>query len=98
MFQFFLENETYSAIAKSFEQCKTMASFFDEAFAAWAALGQPDQQPRMLAVKAVVEGQPRPILVLWRNKEGFDRMVDVILKEAVGKEVLNVEIRCIRKV
>ena len=97
MFQFFPADENYGAIAKSFAQCATLGAFFKEASTAWGALGEPDQQPRMIAVKAVVEGQPRPILVLWRSKEGFIRMIDVILKEAVGKEVLNVEIRCVRK-
>lgn len=98
IFHFFLANEDHGAIPQPFEHCGTMSSFFDEALAAWGALGEDQPQPRMAAVKVIMEGIGRPTVVLWRNKEGFSRMMDMVLEQAAEKQTkFNVEVRCFKR-
>lgn len=75
-----------------------MCSFFDEALAAWGTLSEEQDQVRMVAVKVIIEGLRRPIIVLWRNKEAWERMMNTALKKAAEKQTeLHVELRCFMK-
>ena len=96
VFHFFLSNETFGAIPKLFTQCATPKSFFEVAHSAWRALGEARDGTRLLGVKVVIEGVTRPIVVLWENEDGFERMMDAISNEMVGRVGnLDVEVRCI---
>ncbi|MCJ1465960.1 hypothetical protein MMC07_004579 [Pseudocyphellaria aurata] len=98
VFHFFLADEQHGAIPQPLENCPTMTSFFDEALAAWGALSEEHYQPRMAAVKVIIEGISLPIVVLWRNKEGFERMIATVLEQAALKPTkLSVEVRCFKK-
>lgn len=98
VFQFFLADEQNGAIPQPLENCPTVASFFDEAMTAWGALSEEQYQPRMAAVKVIIEGVSLPIVILWRNKEGFDRMMATVLEQAALKPTkLSVEVRCFKK-
>lgn len=98
IFHFFLADEHHGAIPQPFQNCQTMSSFFDEALAAWGTLSEEQHQLRMVAVKVIIEGVSRPIVVLWRNKEGFERMMETVLKQAAAQQTeLNVEVRCFKK-
>lgn len=75
-----------------------MSSFFDEAPAAWATLSEEQYQVRMVAVQVLVEDLRRPIVVLWRNQEGWERMMNTVRKQAAEKQTeLDVEVRCFKK-
>lgn len=75
-----------------------MSSFFDEALAAWGALGEEQHQQRMAAVKMIIEGVRRLIVVPWRDEDGFKTMLDTVLEQAAGKQTkLNVEVRCFQR-
>lgn len=98
IFHFFLEDEQHGAISQPLRNCQTMSSFFDEALAAWATLSEEQHQVRMVAVKVLVQDVSRPIVVLWRNKEGWERMMNTVRKQAAEKPtVLDVEVRCFQK-
>ncbi|MCJ1468113.1 hypothetical protein MMC07_006741 [Pseudocyphellaria aurata] len=98
IFHFFLADEAHGAIPHPLENCDTMSSFFDEALAAWGALGEDQLQPRMAAVKVSMEGISRPVVVLWRNKEGFSRMMDMVREQAAEKQSkFHVEVRCFKR-
>lgn len=98
IFHFFLAEEHHGAIPQPLERCETMDSFFDEARAAWGALGEEQHQSRMVAVKVIIEGVSWPVVVLWRNKEGFERMMGTVLKQAAEKQLeLNVQVHCFKK-
>lgn len=81
------------------ENCETMNSFFDEALAAWGTLGEDQNQPRMIAVKVIIEGVGLPLVVLWRNKDGFERMMATVRKQAAAGKLaeLNVQVRCLKR-
>ena len=94
-FQFFVSDQNFGAIEKSFDQCVTLSSFFDEALSAWGVIGGRGNSIIMAGVTVVIKSIPRPIFVLWRNKEGFERLMESIRKESVGRgEGLEIEVRC----
>lgn len=75
-----------------------MTSFLEEAQASWGALGEEQPQPRMIAVKVIMEGVGRPIVILWRNQDGFERMMATVLEQAADRQTkLNVEGRCFKR-
>lgn len=93
---FFLADANHGAIVKNFNSCKTMTSFFKEALTAYNTLG--DTLPNMVAVKVVIDDISRPMIVLWKDKEGFANMLDAISEAAEGHTgVLNVEVTCLMK-
>ncbi len=97
VFHFFLSDESFGAIPKLFAQCATPKTFFDEANAAWHALSKPNEKSRLLGVKVIIEGVTRPIVLLWDSVDGFERMVEIISSEMVGRTGnMNVEVRCIK--
>lgn len=97
-FHFFLADEQNGAIPQSFDSCKSSDSFFDEALAAWGTLGEEQHPPRMSAVNVTIERVRRPIFVLWKHDEGFERMMKTVLEQAAEKQTkLNVEVRCIKR-
>lgn len=97
-FHFFLADEQHGAIPKPLESCENMDLFFDEALAAWGALREEQPQPPMIAVKVIIKDFTRPIVVLWRNLESFDSMMDTIHEQAAGKPTkLNVDVHCFSK-
>lgn len=55
----------------------------------------------MVVVKVVVEGltrPTRPIIVMWRNADGFGKMIDMVIAEAAKKQTpLDVEVRCFER-
>ncbi|MCJ1467849.1 hypothetical protein MMC07_006474 [Pseudocyphellaria aurata] len=92
IFHFFLADEQNGAIPLPFDHCKSVDSFFDEAQAAWGTLGEEQHPPRMSAVNVAIERVRRPIFVLWKNDEGFERMMKMISEQAAKKQTkLNVE-------
>lgn len=106
IFHFFLADEKYGAVPQPLKNCETVHSFFDAALAAWGALvmsSAHQHQPQhhmMAAAQVVVEGFTRPIVVFWRNKEGFEAMMETVLKQAAveGNQTelsLTVEVRCL---
>lgn len=102
VFQFFLADERHGAIPQPLANCATMSSFFDGALAAWGALDEEPPhllQARIAAVNVIIEDLARPIVVLWRNKEGFERMMETVLEQAdeTKKTKLNVEVRCFKR-
>lgn len=97
-FRFFLADEQHGAIHKALEKCGTMSSFFDEALAAWGTLGEEHHPTRMIGVKVMIQDVSQPIFVLWRNKEGFEGMMDTISKQAGRKQTqLDVEVHCYKR-
>lgn len=97
VFHFFLSSESFGAIPKIFAQCATPECFFKEAKAAYHALGKSTDKSRLLGVKVTIEGVTRPIVVLWKSKDGFERMVEAISNQRAGQAGnLNVEVRCIK--
>lgn len=97
VFHFFLSKEGIGAIPKLFAQCATPKSFFKEAQAAYHALGKSTDKSRLLGVKVSIEGVMRPIVILWESKDGFERMVEAMANEMVGRMGnLNVEVRGIK--
>lgn len=98
VFIFFLADELQGAIAKPLESCKTISSFSEQALAAWRALSEEQHQPRMIVVRVITQGVGLPIAVLWDNKESFERMMDIVLEQAAGKQtILNVEVLCFKR-
>ncbi len=97
VFHFFLSNEGFGAIPKLFAQCATPKCFFKEAKAAYHALGKSTDKSRLLGVKVTIEGVTRPIVILWESEDGFERMVEAMANEVVGRiGNLNVEVRGIK--
>lgn len=97
VFHFFLSNEGFGAIPKLFAQCATPKCFFKEAKAAYHALGKSTDKSRLLGVKVTIEGVTRPIVILWESEDGFERMVEAMVNEVVGRiGNLNVEVRGIK--
>ena len=94
-FLFFVSDESCGAIEKSFDQCESLRSFFDEAISAWDTIGGHGRSLPMAGVSIAIKPLPRSIFVPWCNKEGFERLMESISKEsmAMGKN-LEVEVRC----
>ena len=98
VFHFFLSDETLGAIPKLLAECAIPDTFFNEARLAYNVLGGPNGGVRLLAVKVIIEGVARPIVLLWDNEKGFDRMMEAIAREAARRAGdLNVEVRCIKQ-
>lgn len=98
IFHFYLADKNHGAIPQPLECCTTTDSFFDEALAAWSTLSEEQYQPRIIAVKVIIEGISRPIAILWKNEEGFERMINTVLEQAAGKHMkLNVEVYCLKR-
>ncbi len=94
VFHFFLSNEDFGAIPKLFIDCATPASFFNEAKSAWHAIRAQSKETWLMGVKVTIEGVMRPIMVLWENEDGYERMLEAISDELLGKAgKLNVEVR-----
>ena len=50
-----------------------------------------------MGVKVTIEGVMRPIVVLWDNEDGYERMLEAILSQFRTKPgKLNVEVRAIK--
>ena len=97
-FHFFLSNALLGAIPKEFAHCNTVTSFFDEALAAWGIMGGQERNAVMAAVSVVLVGVTWPMVIPWRNKDGFETMLEIVTKAAVEKrEALDVEVRCLRQ-
>ena len=97
IFHFFLSDETLGAIPKLLTECATPETF-NEARLAWHLLGGRDDRVRLLGVKVVIEGVARPIALLWDSESGYERMVEAVAREVIGKAgELNVEVRCISR-
>ncbi|MCJ1465953.1 hypothetical protein MMC07_004572 [Pseudocyphellaria aurata] len=101
LFQFYLANEEDGAIHQPLENCRTVTSFFDEAVAAWGTLGDHAQhQPCMAAAKISIPDVIVPMVLPWRSKDSFDRMMATVLQRAAAldqTEVLHVGVRCLAK-
>lgn len=64
---------------------------------ALGALRKKQYQPRMAAVKVIIEGVILPIVILWGKKEGFERMIATVLEQALKPTKISVKVRCFKK-
>lgn len=98
VFHFFLSNENLGAVPAAFSQCNSLTQFFSQAEAAWSILDVDDEKSRMSGVSVTFDGLDWPLIVPWRNSQGFNRMMEAIetAKDA-GTGVLLVKVHCIRK-
>ena len=98
-FQFLLADENLGAISKSSDQCSSSSAFFDEALAAFNIVGKELVYSPMAGVKVLIDSSAgRPIFVPWRDKEGYDEMMQTVMDEARGRtNKLNIEVTCVPK-
>ena len=96
-FRFFSSNPSFGAVPQRLSQCTTAVSFFDEAFMAWCIFGGEEQNSRIGGVSIAYEGMKVPMIVPWRNNDGFERMVEEISEAALAwKGRLDVQVKCIK--
>jgi hypothetical protein len=97
-FHFFLSDADLGAIPQDFVHCNTYTSFFNQALAAWKILGGEDRNTVMTAVSVVLASVDWPIVIPWRNKDGFEMMIGIVTKAAMEKgEHLDVKVKCMRQ-
>lgn len=96
-FHFFLSDADLGAIPQDFVHCNNFTSFFNQALEAWEILGGEDRNTIMTAVSVVLVSVDWPIVIPWRNKDGFEMMMGIVTKAAMGnQEHLDVKVKCMR--
>ena len=96
VFHFFLSNADLGAIPKDLTHCNTLDLFFDEAFAAWNILGDGGINTRMSAVSVTTLTSEWPIVIPWKNKDSFERMLEIVNNLTMGKtEPVHAKVKCI---
>ena len=97
-FRFLVATKSFGAIPKLLDLSLTPEAFFDEAFGAFAIVGNPPPASRMAGVKVVITPSERPIFVPWKNKESFYEMINIVREKAAGRTAkLDVEVNCVQK-
>ena len=97
VFHYLLSDESLGAVQKSLAQSCDVTSFFSSAFEAWSLLKKGCKQTTMSGVSVNFESCVRPIVVLWRDAQGFETMLEKVALAANAKGgILDVEIRCIK--
>ena len=82
----------------TFGQCSTSGDFFDHAASALALFDGQTVESSVVGVNVLIEGQDWPMVLPWRNLEGFQSMMEVTKStNEKHEDDLNVRVRCIMK-
>jgi len=98
-FHFFLSDPALGAIHKLASDCSTAELFFEAALASFKITCYQGEELKIAAVGVSWKGAIWPVVIRWKDAEGFGRMVSTVGRMAAAStsasQDFEVEVRCI---
>lgn len=97
--QFLTSNVHLGAIHKTLDVSMTPKAFFDEAYSAYAIIGEPPATSQMAAVRVAIKPSTEwPIVVPWGNQDDYYEMLNIVKERAAERTGrMDVEVSCVLK-